>query len=77
MKTRERRTPPSQQALDRAVLVYVNKHPEGSTIYPIVGTLSNIWCDIDPDAVQESLNRLVASGALTATIHQVSWEIQP
>jgi hypothetical protein len=65
MKTQERRTPPSTQALDRAVLALVIRY-EQLTLQGIVSLLSYIWCDVSHEQVQASLNRLVVSGGVDA-----------
>jgi hypothetical protein len=63
--TRERRTPPSAQVLDRAVLALVIRY-EQLTLQPLVSLLSITWCDIRHEDVQAALNRLVASGGVVA-----------
>jgi hypothetical protein len=68
--TRERRTPPSTQALDKAVLALVVRY-DHLTLQPLVSMLSYRWCDVSREQVQESLNRLVVLGALTPHLQQV------
>jgi hypothetical protein len=65
---RERRTPPSTTALDDAVLDVFFKHDHGN-IYLLVAELSMIWCDVTYTAIEESLRRLVANGAIVPLEH--------
>jgi hypothetical protein len=66
--TRERRTPPSTTALDNAVLDVLHKHDHGN-IYLLVVELSMVWCDVSYAAIEDSLRRLVASGAIVPVEH--------